>query len=396
VHKSGWRGSALNVRAVVRFRATPSDRTTGEPSYRAAWKGGSTRRWSTALVTVVVAAVGSISLLALGGLAATPASAASGAPAVTQCNPPDFPTGIGYQVTCNVTVDNYTNASGGTISTVTTSACLAAAGVVYPSCPLNLGPVVTTTNSLQLVTSVNQCNGIVNGAGSNVYCNVTVTNHVPPGTPEAGVTTNQCIGSAGGGGSTQACTPLGSTTNATVTQCNGSANGGGTYAGQPAVGCTVTGADSALPVSINQCNGTSNGGGSAATCMATVADVFTTASTTSTPAATGTTGTGGSAAAGGIGGGSGGAVGAGGSTGTGSGAAGATGIGSGVGGSTGTVAAVIPTGAPQTGIGGASLSTSPALVYVGGIALTAAGLTMVLALRRRRAPVASSRQSHLS
>jgi hypothetical protein len=344
------------------------------------------------LVTLVVAAVGSISLLALGGLTALPASAASGAPAVTQCNPPDFPTGIGYQVTCNVSVNNYTSSSGATISTVTTSACLAAAGVVYPSCPLNLGPVVTTTNSTQLVTSVNQCNGIVNGAGSNVYCNVTVTNHVPPGTPESGVSVNQCIGSAGGGGSTQACTPLGSTTNATVTQCNGSSNGGGTYAGEPATGCTVTGSDSALPVTVNQCNGTSNGGGSAVTCAATVADVFTTASTTSTPAATGA---GGTTAAGGTGGGSGGAVGAGGSTGTANGA-GATGTGSGVGGSTGTVAAVIPTGAPQTGFGGASLSTSPALVYVGGVALTAAGLTMVLALRRRHASSVASRQSHLS
>ena len=91
---------------------------------------------------------------------------------------------------------------------------------------------------------------------------------------------------------TEACTPLGSTTNATVTQCNGSSNGGGTYAGEPAVGCTVTGADSALPVTINQCNGTSNGGGSAATCMATVADVFTSASTTTTPTASGTGGTG--------------------------------------------------------------------------------------------------------
>ena len=130
-----------------------------------------------------------------------PASAASGAPSVSQCNPPDFPTGIGYQVTCNVTVDNYTSSSGATLSVVTTSACLAAAGVVYPSCPLNLGPVVNTTGSSQLVTSVNQCNGIVNGAGSNVYCNVTVTNHVPAGTPESGVSVNQCIGSAGGGGS---------------------------------------------------------------------------------------------------------------------------------------------------------------------------------------------------
>jgi len=49
------------------------------------------RHWSKALLTVVFAAVGSISLLTLGGLAATPAAAASGAPAVSQCNPPDFP-----------------------------------------------------------------------------------------------------------------------------------------------------------------------------------------------------------------------------------------------------------------------------------------------------------------
>ena len=104
-------------------------------------EAGASRRWSTALVTVVVAAVGSISLLALGGLTALPASAASGAPAVTQCNPPDFPTGAGYQVTCTVSVENYTTSTGATSSTVTTSACLAAAGVVFPSCPLNLGPV---------------------------------------------------------------------------------------------------------------------------------------------------------------------------------------------------------------------------------------------------------------
>jgi hypothetical protein len=337
-------------------------------------------------VTVVVAAVGSISLLALGGLTAVPASAASGAPAVSQCNPPDFPTGAGYQVTCTVSVENYTTSTGATSSTVTTSACLAAAGVVFPSCPLNLGPVTSTITSTQLVTSVNQCNGIVNGAGSNVYCNVTVTDNIPAGTPTSGVTVDQCIGSAAT--STEACAPLGSTTNATVTQCNGSANGGGTYAGEPAAGCTVTGADSALPVTINQCNGTSNGGGSAVTCMATMADVFVPASTAPTPAATGTGGTaaGGATASGGLAGGSGGAVGAGGSTGTASGAAGAT----------GTVASVIPTGAPQTGFGGASLSTSPALVYVGGVALTAAVLTMVLAIRRRRASVVASHQNHLS
>jgi hypothetical protein len=32
---------------------------------------------------------------------------------------------------------------------------------------LSVGPVSTTTTSSQLVTSVNQCNGIVYGGGSN-------------------------------------------------------------------------------------------------------------------------------------------------------------------------------------------------------------------------------------
>jgi MYXO-CTERM domain-containing protein len=260
---------------------------------------------------------------------------------------------------------------------VTTSACLAAAGVVYPSCPLNLGPVTSTTTSTQLVTSVNQCNGIVTGGGSNVYCNVAITNNVPAATPESGVTIDQCIGSVTGMGGTVACAPNGSTTNATVTQCNGSVTGGGTYAGEPTAACTVTGAATADPVTVNQCNGTATGGGSAVTCMATVADVFA-STTTPTSAPTGT-GVNGAAAVGGAGAGGGGA---GGST--------------GVAGTSGTVAAVIPTGAPQTGFGGASQSTNSALVYVGDAALAAAGMALAVTIRRRRRASAHSLQSHLS
>jgi hypothetical protein len=345
------------------------------------------KRWSKMLLAVVIAVVGSISLLALGGLAATPASAASGAPAVTQCNPPDFPITAGFQVTCTVSVDNYTSATGATSSTVTTSACLGAAAVVFPACPLNLGPVTSTTMSTQLVTSVNQCNGIVTGGGSNVYCNVTITNHVPAGTPESGVTTDQCVGSVTGAGGTIACNPTSSTTNATVTQCNGSVTGGGTFLGEPTAACTVTGAATADPVTVNQCNGTATGGGSAVTCMTAVSDVFAASTTTPTSATTGsgggTAGGGsGAAAAGGLGGGSGGAVGAGGST--------------GLAGASGTVATVIPTGAPQTGFGGASESTNPALVYVAGVALAAAGLTMALTIRRRRRPILASPQNDAS
>jgi hypothetical protein len=337
------------------------------------------KRWSKLLLAVVIAAVGSISLLALGGLAATPASAASGAPAVTQCNPPDFPITAGFQVTCTVSVENFTSATGATSSTVTTSACLAAAAVVFPACPLNLGPVTSTTMSTQLVTSVNQCNGIVTGGGSNVYCNVTITNNVPAGTPESGVTTDQCIGSVTGAGGTMACNPTSSTTNATVTQCNGSVTGGGTFLGEPTAACTVTGAATADPVTVNQCNGTATGGGSAVTCMTAVSDVFVASTTTPTSASTGAGGGSGASAAGRIGGGSGGAAGAGGST--------------GLAGASGTVAAVIPTGAPQTGFGGASQSTDPALVYAGGVALAAAGLTMALTIRRRRRPMLASPQN---
>ena len=215
-------------------------------------------------------------------------SAATPAPSVTQCNPPDFPTTADFQVTCSVTVVNTTTSTGATSSTVTTSACLAAAGVPFPSCPLNSGPIVSTTISTQLVTSVNQCDGIVTDGGSNVYCNVSVTNNVPLGASNPAATVDQCIGSATGGGSTQACDPGGSTTNATVTQCNGSATGGGTYNGETTVNCDVTGATSALPVTVNQCNGTATGGGSAVTCMTTMANNFVTTTTpTTTPAAAG-------------------------------------------------------------------------------------------------------------
>src|ERR1039458_7488710 len=145
-------------------------------------------------------------------------SAAATAPAVTQCDPPAFPTGAGFEVTCTVTIENTVTAQGVTSSTVTVTACLAAAGVLPPS-----GCTTTVTTSSQLVTSVDQCNGIVYGGGSNVTCNLTVNNNIPVGTPTTDVTVDQCVGSGTGGGTpaTVGCTPLRSTTNATVTQCNG-------------------------------------------------------------------------------------------------------------------------------------------------------------------------------
>ena len=274
MHKSGFRGLACSAWIAGSPIADLSRVAEAGPSRQAGALSRRKHPWSRALVSVAVAAVGSISLLVVGGLTALPASASTGAPSVTQCNPPDFPTGAGFQVTCTVSVENYTSSSGATSSTVTTSACLAVAGVVYPSCPLNLGPVTSTTTSTQLVTSVNQCNGVVTGGGSNVYCNVEITNNVPAATGTSGVSINQCNGSVTGAGGTVACAPTGSTTNATVDQCDDSVTGGGTYAGEPTAGCTVTGTSSADPVTVNQCNGTATGGGSAVTCAATFANVF--------------------------------------------------------------------------------------------------------------------------
>lgn len=345
------------------------------------------------IVVALVAGTAFASLAVIGLGTATVASAApSGAPEVSQCNPPESPIAPALQQTCTVTVVNTTTASGATSSTTTTSSCLAAPGVYFPSCPLSLGsnggPIVTTTHSTQLVTSVNQCNNITEVGGSNVYCNVNITNDVPVGTSTAAVTVDQCIGSATT--STENCNPTSSTSGATVTQCNGSATGGGNYAGQFAVGCNVTGATSADPVTVTQCNNTAIGAGSSVTCNTTYSNNFIAATTTTTTTPASSTGTGGTGTGTGTGGT--GTSGAGG-TGTtattavtpgGSGATGLTGTAAGAGGSTGTTATVIPTGAPQTGFGGASRSHDSDFLFAGVIALIGAGLALTIAIRRRQ------------
>ena len=162
-------------------------------------------------------------------------------------------------MTCTFTIDNTVTPTGATSSTITGTACLAAAGVLPPS-----GCTTTVSTSNQLVTSVNQCNGIAYGGGSNVTCKVAVVNTVVAGTSTPGVSVNQCIGSGTGGGTapTEVCSPVAATTGATVTQCNGSGNGGGAM---DRVQCTETGGATALPVTITQCDGSSNGGGSTMT-----------------------------------------------------------------------------------------------------------------------------------
>ena len=356
------------------------------------------RSFRRSLITAVAAGTAFASVAVLGLTSAPVASAAASAPAAAQCNPADgYPTtailgGAGREVSCNISVVNSVTSSGATSSTISTTACLAAAGVLPPA-----GCTTTVATSTQLVSTVNQCNGIIVGGGSNLTCNVTFTNDVSTGTPTSGATVNQCIGSGTGGGidPTFVCAPVGSTTNATVTQCNGSGNGGGA---PMRVKCTVSGTDTALPVTINQCNGSSNGGGSTATCTTTIANVFLASlptTTGTTPPTSGTGGTGGTGRSGGGGSGGSGTAGTGGTGGTtpatpgGSGATGLTGSAAGAGGSTGSTTnlgttAVIPTGAPQTGFGGASHSRDDNLLFAGVLALIGAGLALAVAVGRRR------------
>lgn len=98
----------------------------------------------------------------------------------------------------------------------------------------------TPTNSSSLTTKVEQCNDAAIGGGSSVICNVSVTNNVT------------------GAASTDV-------TGATVNQCNGS----GAEGTEPTLNCDP------IPVStteatITQCNGSANGGGASMRVTCTV------------------------------------------------------------------------------------------------------------------------------
>ena len=392
---------------------------------------GSRRPWFVAALAAVITAA----LVIFVGVPGATVAAAPAAPQVFQCNPAagqgSFPdSGAGFYVTCNVTVEN--SIIGGTSSTIITTACVTAAPLGPPTPAECASPAgyrgyfgyyETVTTSSQLVTSVNQCNGIVYGGGSNVICNVTVINDIPAGTPTSGVTVNQCNNSGTAPGYPDvSCVPAGSTSNATVNQCNYSGYGGGTFFGTLAVHCTApVAAATALPVTINQCNGTAYGGGSTVTCAATITNNFvatpptttttappttTTTTTTTGPTtttappttttiglattiatiATTTTGLTTTTTAGssnltptGL------------TTTTATGSSNLTATGptttTTVAGATG----VIPKGAPGTGAGGASHSRDSVLLVMGGLALFGAGAAMLQAIRRRRILLAQHR-----
>ncbi len=363
---------------------TSSRHARSEGGVRLPKTSGSARQ-RLVLLVVAFTALGGLFFAGFGGVASVGAAVA---PAATQCDPPAYPTGAGFQVSCTITIDNTVTSTGLTQSSITATACLAAAGVLPP---FGCTTVVTTSN--QLVSTVNQCNGVADGGGSNVTCSVSVINTIPANTNSVGVTVNQCIGSGTGGGTqpTTVCAPVASTTGATVTQCNGSATGGGP---SMRVKCTETGGATALPITINQCNGSANGGGSTVTCTTAFTNNFLAVATTPTPTAAPTptpkptptatvpakVGAGASATAK--------------ATGTGAGSTGKTGSAKAVGGSTGASSlgtlGFVPAGAPQTGFGGAAHSNTHVLILLGSGFLIASGLALALVMRRRRTHVVAT------
>jgi hypothetical protein len=207
-------------------------------------------------------------LLLVGSLAfAGPASAAvtPGGPTTT-CDNGVYNTG-GLGLICETTITNTITGTGGSAKIVIRE-CHGAAGAPTAAC------TITTRYSSRLVTSVNQCNGSINGGGGTLRCSVRVTNRfVGMATGATAATVNECNGSGASGliGSTIVCDPFpATTTGATITQCNGSANGG-TLVG---LRCSATGTKpSSHGVRINQCNDSANGGGALVICSANISNI---------------------------------------------------------------------------------------------------------------------------
>ena len=221
----------------------------------------------------------SVAVLALAGLLLPASDAFAANLTIDQCN------GVGASssgattgMTCTVTVVN--TISGGHVSSTTTVTRLCS---LAPCAP---GDGTFVTHSTSLVTRVTQCNGSDNDAAHPITCTVTITNNISADTaganPVTSATSNQCVGSATGGGGSVVCDPFpATTTGATVTQCNGSATGGG-----GTIDCSVGSASTispAVPIRVNQCNGTGNPGGSVVTCSTTITTNITAAVVTATP-----------------------------------------------------------------------------------------------------------------
>jgi hypothetical protein len=217
-----------------------------------------------------IAALAGAAIVAVIGMTGLGAAGAASAAVAEACNSYGAVL-AGEGMECTVTVDNYDDGVD-QYSTVTIQECHGAAYTVLlaPSCTTT---VITNT---ELTLAVTQCNGTLNGGGSNVTCSVRVNNHFAGAPVPANETFEQCVGSGAGGtsptGTPLNCSPPGLTTSATVTQCNGSVNGGGSPL---RVNCDVAvGSVTALPVLVDQCNGTVNGGGSVLFCHAEFFEVY--------------------------------------------------------------------------------------------------------------------------
>jgi len=141
----------------------------------------------------------------------------------------------------------------------------------------------TTTSLTSPVTTVNQCNYSITGAGNVIRCSVCHDFCVSPGATPVSVW--QCDGSGASGvvGVNIHCNPFPATTSgAAITQCNGSANGG-TLVTPEGLTCVATGTmASALAVTINQCNNSANGGGEVVNCSANMTNNVGTATVATT------------------------------------------------------------------------------------------------------------------
>lgn len=214
---------------------------------------------STFTVPRLHAIVLAIALASALSIALAPAATAQ--TSLSQCNGTD---NVGGQaVECHYTITNNVNGSV-TSSRTTVMECHGAAND-----PATLVCTPSTTDSTQLVTVVDQCNGSGNGGGGTVLCTVDIINNITADAIAGTASVNQCNASGTGGGTepTVLCDPFpATTTGADVTQCNESGNGGG---GTQRVQCSVDSdstAPSILDITVTQCNGSGNGGGATVTC----------------------------------------------------------------------------------------------------------------------------------
>lgn len=206
----------------------------------------------------------------------SPAAAApiAGAP-TTYCADPDtdpsMDTGAGTMITCDTTITNNVTDIDPVTGVASGSAVISVRECTGPANGRLDPSVLTCTTDEQilvnLVTHIDQCNGVGYGGGNVLECNVDVINNFIGVTPQVigNATVNQCNGSAP---VTTGCNPFpATTTNATITQCNNSSYGGG----QEDFNCDASGTTTAsLSVTVDQCNDSNYGGGSWLNCSASL------------------------------------------------------------------------------------------------------------------------------